>query len=244
MKQWFRRGAIVAASAAAAAVVATPAMQAQEAAPIQPGVSIQSEGGYCTLNWIYDGTGGLTGKVYGGTAAHCVSRVGERVNLATGSLGDNIQEFGSVAYIDNDLDYAFIEVDSALVGQVNPALKGHPAIPTGVSTTETAKRGDTIQFSGNGVGFHLLAPTQEQRIGVLHSNDGTHHYVLGAVSPGDSGGPVADVTDGNKALGLVNTVGLGVVNGLPYAGEGGISLEGMFTDAANAGFTVALRTVG
>ncbi|MGH3450567.1 MAG: hypothetical protein ACRDQW_07525, partial [Haloechinothrix sp.] len=123
-------------------------------------------------------------------------------------------------------------------------LKGHPAIPTGVSTTETAQQGDIIQFSGNGVGFHLLPLTQESRQGVLHSNDGTQHYVVGAVSPGDSGGPVADVTDGNKALGLVNTVGAGVVNGLPYAGEGGVSLEGMFTDAASAGVTVTLRTVG
>ena len=31
--------------------------------------------------------------------------------------------------------------------------------------------------------------------------------------------------------------------GLPYAGEGGVSLEGMLADAADAGFTVTLRTV-
>lgn len=243
MNRWFRRSAVVMAGAAAAAFAVTPATQAQQAAPIQPGVSIVHDGGYCTLNWIYDGTGALAGKVYGGTAAHCVTKVGERSSLATGSLGDPIQEFGTVAYIDDNLDYAFIEIDTAVLGQVNPALKGHPAIPTGVSTTDTAKQGDVIQFSGNGVGFHLLPLTQEQRKGVLHSNDGTEHYVLGAVSPGDSGGPVADVTDGNKAIGLVNTVGVGVVNGLPYAGEGGISLQGMFTDAAKSGFTLQLRTV-
>ncbi|MQA62922.1 MAG: hypothetical protein GEU86_15840 [Actinophytocola sp.] len=243
MKHWLQRTAAVAASALLASLTIAGIGHAQEAAPIQPGVSISSGGGYCTLNWIYDGEGPLAGKVYGGTAAHCVTEVGERISLATGSLGENIQEFGSVAYIDDDLDYAFIEVDADAVGQVNPALKGHPAIPTGVSTTETSGTGDVMQFSGNGVGFHLLPLTQEQRVGILHSNDGTQHYVLGAVSPGDSGGPVADVTDGNKAFGLVNTVGAGVVNGLPYAGEGGVSLEGMFADAAAAGFTVSLRTV-
>lgn len=243
MKKWFPRVATVAVSAAIASLAAVPATQAADPA-IQPGVSIYNGSGYCTLNWIYDGTGAQSGKVYGGTAGHCVDGVGQRISLSTGSLGTAIQEFGTVAYLDDDLDYAFIEIDAARVGQVKPALKGHPAIPTGVSTTGTAKQGDVIQFSGNGVGFHLLAPTQEQRKGVLHSNDGTQHYVHGAVTPGDSGGPVADVTDGNKALGLVNTVGVGVVDNLPYAGEGGISLEGMFTDAAKSGFTLTLRTVG
>ncbi|WP_157362127.1 trypsin-like serine protease [Haloechinothrix halophila] len=243
MKQWTRRAmALVAASAFAALGVAPGTVNAQETVAIQPGVSIESGGGYCTLNWIYDGEGALAGSVYGGTAAHCVESVGERISLATGSLGDPIQEFGTVAYIDDNLDYAFIEIDPALHDAVDPAMKGHPAIPTGVSTTETANVGDTMQFSGNGVGFHLLTLTQEERTGILHSNDGTQHYVIGAVSPGDSGGPVADVTDGNKAFGIVNTVGVGI-NGLPYAGEGGVSLEGMFADAAEAGFTVALRTV-
>ncbi|MGH3521161.1 MAG: hypothetical protein ACRDQ7_28050 [Haloechinothrix sp.] len=243
MKQWLHRAAAVTACAALASLALVPSAQAQEPV-IQPGVSIYNGSGYCTLNWIYDGTGAQAGKVYGGTAAHCVDGVGQRISLSSGSLGEAIQEFGSVAYTDDNLDYAFIEIDADRVAQVDPAMKGHPAIPTGFSTTETAAQGDIIQFSGNGVGFHLLEPTQEQRQGVLHSNDGTQHYVVGAVSPGDSGGPVADVTDDNKALGLVNTVGVGVVNGLPYAGEGGISLEGMFTDAASAGFTVTLRTVG
>lgn len=237
MKQWFQRTAVLAVGAAAAAVV-MPTAQAQDA-PIQPGVSIETGGGYCTLNWIYDGA---DGKVYGGTAAHCVENVGDRISLATGSLGEPIEEFGSVAYIDNNLDYAFIAIDAEDLGQVNPALKGHPAIPTGVSTQETAATGDIMQFSGNGVGFHLTPVTQEKRQGILHSNDGTQHYILGAVSPGDSGGPVADVTDGNKAFGIVNTVGLGI-NGLPYAGEGGVSLEGMLADAKAAGFSVTVRTV-
>lgn len=238
MKKWTQRIGVLAAVTVSGAVLA-PAALAQADPPIQPGVSIETGGGYCTLNWIYDGGG----KVYGGTAAHCVSKVGDRISLATGSLGEPIEEFGSVVYIDNNLDYAFIEIDSEDLGQVDPALKGHPDIPTGVSTQETAAAGDVMQFSGNGVGFHLTPVTQEQRVGVLHSNDGTQHYIIGAVSPGDSGGPVADVTDGGKAFGIVNTVGAGV-NGLPYVGEGGVSLEGMLADAKAAGLSLTVRTVG
>ncbi|MGH3432979.1 MAG: hypothetical protein ACRDQB_09110 [Thermocrispum sp.] len=243
MKHRFTRAAAAgAATAAAAAVVVTaPAAQAQEQPPIQPGVSIETGGGFCTLNWIYDGTGGNDGKVYGGTAAHCVSSEGQRISLATGSLGEPIEEFGTVRYIDNNLDYAFIQIDADKLSRVDPAMKGHPQIPTGVSTSKNL--GDLMRFSGNGVGFHLLPVTQEQRVGVLHSNDGTQHYILGAVTPGDSGGPVANLTDGGKAFGIVNTVGAGV-NGLPYAGEGGVSLEGMLSDAGAGGFPVRVRTVG
>ena len=243
MQHWTKRGiALVAAVALTTLGVGSATAEAQKTVTIQPGISIESGGGYCTLNWIYDGEGAQAGSVYGGTAAHCVSAVGEQVSIATGSLGDPIAELGTVAYIDDNLDYAFIEIAPAQHDAVDPAMKGHPAIPTGVSTTETAATGDTMQFSGNGVGFHLLPQTQEGRTGILHSNDGTQHHIIGAVSPGDSGGPVANVTDDNKAFGIVNTVGVGV-NGLPYAGEGGVSLEGMLADAADAGFTVTLRTV-
>lgn len=242
MKSTRRAFAPLAAAALAPLGLMPTTAQAQEAVTIQPGISIESGGGYCTLNWIYDGTGAQAGSVYGGTAAHCVSSIGEHVSLATGSLGDPIAELGTVAYIDDNLDYAFIKIAPTLHDSVDPAMKGHPAIPTGVSTSETAAVGDIMQFSGNGVGFHLLPQTQEGRNGVLHSNDGTHHNIIGAVSPGDSGGPVADVTDDNKAFGIVNTVGVGV-DGLPYAGEGGVSLEGMLADATEAGFTVRLRTV-
>lgn len=220
--------------------VATPT-HAQ--APIQPGVSITMGGSFCTLNWIYDGTGPVAGKVYGGTAAHCVDSVGQRISLSDTSLGEPIEEFGTVAYISSSLDTAFIEVDADKHGQVNPAMKGHPAIPAGVATAEETAVGDICQFSGFGVGFHLVPPTQESRVGVLVENDGTQHYCNGPVSPGDSGGPVGDVTAGNKALGIVNTLGVGISNGLPIAGEGGVSMPALLADAAGNGFPVEVRTV-
>jgi hypothetical protein len=59
---------------------------------------------------------------------------------------------------------------------------------------------------------------------------------------GDSGGPVADVTDGNKAFGIVNTVGAALTP-VPQAGEGGLSLDALLADGAAQGFPVSVRTV-
>jgi hypothetical protein len=231
---------------AAVAMVATMALPSSAMAQkIQPGESIVADGSYCTLNWIYDGGG----STYAGTAAHCVAGVGQEVSLATGSLGDPIERIGEVAFVGNadepGRDYSFIRIDAEDLGKVDPALKGHPNIPTGVSTN--AAQGDVIQFSGNGVGFHLTQPTREARVGVLNWTDGTEHLVLGAVTPGDSGGPVADVTDGNTAFGIVNTVGAAVNSDaltVGHVGEGGNNLEFVLADAAARGFQVSLRTVG
>jgi hypothetical protein len=217
---------------------------------IQPGVAIVADGSYCTLNWIYDGAGAQAGKVYGGTAAHCVSHVGQSVSLASGALGSEIERIGQVAFLGNadevGRDYAFIEIDADDLGKVDPSLKGHPQIPQGVSTSTTAKKGDLIQFSGHGVGFSNTQPTQEERVGILNFTDGVEHLVLGAVISGDSGGPVANITDGNKAFGIVNTVGV-AANGraltVAHAGEGGNNLEFVLRDAAARGFNVSVRTL-
>lgn len=239
---------VLAVGAAIAAFAVSAAPAAAQEQKIQPGESIVADGSYCTLNWIYDGTGAQAGKVYAGTAAHCVSGVGQEVSLATGSLGTAVERIGQVAFQGNadqpGRDYAFIEIDAEDLSQVSPALKGHPQIPTGVS--DNPQKGDVIQFSGNGVGFHLTQPTRESRVGVLNWFDEREHLVLGPVISGDSGGPVADVTDGNTALGIVNTVGVAVNSGaltVVHAGEGGNNLSFVLSDAASRGFTVQLRTV-
>jgi hypothetical protein len=206
------------------------------AAIIQPGAPIVAGNALCTLNWIYDGGGGP----YAGTAGHCVQDIDQRVALdeAGGAPGG----FGSVAYISSNLDYALIRIDTLELGSVSAAMRGHPNIPQGVSTIATAAVGDTMQFSGYGIGVSLINITREQRTGVLGYNDGQQHYIYGLVTPGDSGGPVADVTDGNKAFGIVDTVGV-AVNPLPQAGEGGVSLDGLLADAAANGFPISVRTV-
>jgi hypothetical protein len=206
------------------------------AAIIQPGAPIQIGTSLCTLNWIYDG-GGAT---YAGTAGHCAEHVGDRVFLdeAGGAPGG----FGYVAFISPNLDYSLIRIDTAELGHVSPAMRGHPNIPTGVSTTFTAAVGDTMQFSGYGVVVGVLQPTREGRVGILGANDGQQHYIYGLITPGDSGGPVADVSDGNKAFGIVDTVGVAINPGV-QAGEGGVSVEGLMLDAASFGFPIKLRTV-
>lgn len=204
---------------------------------------IESEGSGCALAWIFSGGG----NTYGATAAHCVSGSGAPVNLATNLYGP-IERIGQVAFMGNadepGRDYAFIRIDADDLGDVNPALKGHPNIPTGVSRSYA--KGNLIQFSGHGIGFNLTAPTQERRMGVLNATDGVEHDVLGAVTPGDSGGPVGNVTDGNTAFGIVNTVGVGANTDaltVVTAGEGGANLDFVLQDAASRGFSVTLRTV-
>ena len=75
---------------------------------LQPGDYVETSVGSCTLSFVYDGLGSLAGKVYIGTAAHCVSNVGELVRDIDGAT------VGRVALIGNAnitaQDYAFIEV--------------------------------------------------------------------------------------------------------------------------------------
>jgi hypothetical protein len=210
------------------------------AAPvIQPGSSLVFGDSFCTANWVYDGAGGP----YIGAAAHCTTGVGQQVDLATGSLGSSIERIGQVAFVSSALDYCLIRIDAAVLSQVSPAMAGHPEIPTGVSTPATANQGDLIQFSGHGVGFDFTTVTQQERIGIFNFFLDGEQYVLGPVTPGDSGGPVADITDGNKAIGIVDTVGVTIATPNANVGEGGAAVYALLADAAVNGFAITLRTV-
>jgi hypothetical protein len=229
---------LFAALGAAVAGVGT-SLPALAAPVIQPGSSLEFGGSFCTANWVYDGGG----SVYIGAAAHCTAGVGQQVNLATGSLGSTIERIGQVAYVSSNLDFLLVRLDSGVLGQVNASMAGHPGIPTGVSTTSTAQQGDLVQFSGHGVGFDLTTPTQQERVGVLNFFQDGYQYVLGAVTPGDSGGPVGDITDGNKALGIVDTVGVNIAFPNVNVGEGGVAVYALLQDAGANGFAITLRTV-
>jgi hypothetical protein len=219
-------------------MTATP--MAVAATVIQPGSSLAFGNSFCTANWVYDGPGGP----YIGAAGHCTSTgVGQQVDLATMSLGSSIERIGTVAYVSSSLDFLLVRLDAGVLPQVSAAMAGHPTIPTGVSTTSTAKQGDLIQFSGHGVGFDLTTPTQQQRVGIFNFFDGGYQYVLAAVTPGDSGGPVADITDGNKAVGIVDTVGVNSAAGGVNVGEGGVAVYALLQDATAHGFPISLRTV-
>ena len=210
----------------------TPAGAANE--PIQPGVEISTSVGGCTLNFIYDGTGSQAGKVFGGTAAHCVSSIGQDVSLGTGEV------FGHVALIGNADslvdDYAFIEILPSVLGRVSPAMKGNPSYPTGVATASETSVGDLVQLSGYGVGFSLTGPTQERRVAAITYDDAEEHDVLAPLIFGDSGGPLVHIASG-KAYGIVSRLCVGTCE------ETGPTVEGLLAKAAARGFTVSLRTV-
>ena len=232
-----RRLAALAAAvlAATSALVSTGSPGAGAATdPIQPGDEIATSVGGCTLNFIYDGTGALAGKVYGGTAAHCVSSVGEDVQLGSG------ETFGDVALIgDEDStvdDYAFIEIRPEFLSRVSPAMKGNPSYPTGVARASETTIGDAVQLSGYGLGFGLTAPTQERRVGVITYDDAEEHEVVAPLIFGDSGGPLVHIPTG-KAYGIVSRLCIGVCE------EEGPTVEGLLAKATARGFTVTLRTV-
>jgi hypothetical protein len=219
----------------------TPPKATVAAPVVQPGVSLEFGNSFCTMNWVYDGAGGP----YVGAAAHCTTGVGQEVDLATGSLGTSIERIGQVAFVGSTagLDYCLIRIDPAIVPQLKASMAGHPTIPTGVSTPTTAHQGDLVQFSGQGIVFGSTAPTAQDRVGVFNFFDSRYQNVVGPVTPGDSGGPVADITDGGKAIGIVDTVGVTIASPNVNVGEGGVAVYALLADAASHGFTITLRVV-
>jgi hypothetical protein len=209
------------------AISAAPAA----AQTIQPGAYSQSGGAGCTLNFVYDGGG----NTYMGTAAHCVSAVGDDVALEDGTV------FGDVALIGNadivEQDYAFIQVRPEFLSRVSPALKGHPTLPRGGYTRsgETAV-GDQIQQSGYGLGSDVTNVTREQRRSILTYDDAEIHQIVGYSIFGDSGGPYVHLPTG-KAFGIVSRLCIGLCE------EEGPTVEGLLAKAAARGFSVQVRTV-
>lgn len=221
--------------AAVAALLALPVAPASATVdPLQPGDLHRTPVGQCTLNFVFDGLGANAGKVYVGTAAHCVSALGQSVR----DIDDHV--FGTVAYIGNAQftvqDFAFIEVLPGDVDRVDPSVKGHPTYPTGVAQIGETAPGDLVALSGYGVVFGSTQLTQEQRLAVLTLSDANQHRVAGPLIFGDSGGPLVHVGTG-KALGTVSRLCKLACT------ETGPTVAHIVTAAALGGFPVALRTV-
>lgn len=228
-----RLGGLAIAVSVLGLVLATPATAT--IGTIQPGDRSVSGGAGCTLNFVFDGVGALAGKVYMGTAAHCVHFVGESVSSWP------YEDFGTVAIIGNAgaaaTDWAFIEVKPEFHRFVKAAVKGHPDHPTGIAVANETFAGDLLQFSGYGTGFGETAPTQEKRVGVLTAYERDRVLVVGPVIYGDSGGPIVHIPTG-KAISLQSrlcAVGACTEVGPAYAD--------VLKQAARRGFTVELRTV-
>lgn len=217
-------------AAAAVAVAAAIPTSAEAAVTLQPGAYHETDAGSCTLNFAYSGGG----KTYLGTAAHCVSSIGQRVRDIEGT------EFGSVAFIGDadttEWDFAFIEVDPEDLGRVSPAVKGHPTFPRGSTTPAETLTGDSIQLSGYGLGYDTTPTTQERRRAVMGFDDTELYTVTGPIHWGDSGGPLVHIGTG-KALGIVSRLCAGTCS------EEGPTVQGILAKAASRGFAVTLRTV-
>lgn len=219
----------------AAGAVLVPLQPASAAITIQPGMYMVAGNLACTTNFVFDGTGSYGNRVYVGTAAHCVTHVGQDVS-------DGSTTWGDVALIGNagsfQHDWAFIEVRGGFASGVTAAVKGYPTYPTGVATPADTAMGDQVQISGYGLPFSFTNVTREERLGVLNAHSTTYHSLFGPIIHGDSGGPLVHVKTG-KALGIVSRL---------CAGDGicteiGPSVEGMVTAAAGQNLTVTLRKV-
>ncbi|MGB0653735.1 MAG: trypsin-like peptidase domain-containing protein [Thermoplasmatota archaeon] len=188
----------------------------------------------CTLNFVYDGVGSRAGEVYIGTAAHCVSSVGQQVSTR------DFPNFGTVAYLGDEdrtaWDFALIRVKPQYHADVSAAVKGHPNYPTGYTTPSDTFLGDAVQISGYGMGYGWTTPTQEERVADFMFDDQSEYGVSGPIHWGDSGGPLVHIPTG-KALGIVSRLCLGVCT------EEGPTVQGILAKSAANGFPIELRTV-
>ena len=205
---------------------------------IQPGDFVAVGGAGCTLNFVYDGIGVNGGKVYMGTAAHCVGSVGQAAST------DGYSNFGTVAFIRSAccaaLDYAFIEVKPQYHSVIDPSVRGHPDFPTGYTTSAESGLGDLIYISGWGMGFNVNGVLRHQRIGVVYGDNADTYTIEGPIIFGDSGGPLTH--ESGKAYGVVSRIVYGTI--LPPGGyQTGPSIEQVLSDAAASGFPLELRTV-
>jgi hypothetical protein len=204
---------------------------ASAAATIQPGAYHETSVGSCTLNFVYD----HAGVTHVGTAAHCVSSIGQPVYDIDGV------QFGTVAYIGDQnttqRDYAFIKVDPEDVARTSAAVKGYPQYPKGSTVPTDTTQGDQIQLSGYGLGYGTTKQTQEGRKALMGWDDASMYDVSGPIHWGDSGGPLVHIGTG-KALGIVSRLCVGVL-----CTEEGPTVQGILADASAHAFAVTLRTV-
>lgn len=184
--------------------------------------------GGCTLGFA--ATGG--GETYFMTAAHCVERVGDDVELEDGTVFADVAAIGDAD--DTARDWALLDVRNAFVPQVRGAVRGIPGTPTGSTTANETEAGDVLRFSGHGIPFFIDPITRENRYGVVVSDDGDMYTAVGMDSFGDSGGPIVHEASG-KAYGLVSRLCLGVCT------SEGPTIQGVLGKAAARGFALTLK---
>jgi hypothetical protein len=214
---------------------------------------------WCTLNYVFDGVGPAAGRVFMGSAAHCVvgagSAVGHEVTLGSGpengpsdvagTTGGEV--LGTVALLGGDGtgaadDFALIEVRPALRDRVTAGVRGHEQIPTGVSEPDGPAPGDLLIHTGYGIPFFATQPTRDDRQGVYRGHDGSAWAGALAVYGGDSGGPVLEASSG-RALGILQGYMASTLPD-PDANVTGPTVKAIEARAAALGLPVRMRAVG
>jgi hypothetical protein len=219
---------------------------ASAAAPerLQPGMYLaNTTGNGCTANFVYDGLDAAYGRVFLGTAAHCVNRVGEPISSGGEVIG-TVAALGDAAA--TATDWAMIEIAAPLRSRVEPGILGHPQIPVGLPLRpEEARQNDAVQFSGYGQGFDQLAETRESRTGFLQAFTAEEVRLVGLVSTGDSGGPVVHLPSGRPLaiLTSIQPASASGSDGTYVANVNGPTAIQILAQANGAGLPLRLRTL-
>lgn len=200
---------------------------AQEAPPfgvgpcpgVRPGAEVWSEGGGCTLNFMFRGyvRDPLTGELveagrFMGTAGHCIVDQSEQEHVWQAGSGPEATDgadrrIGEFAYAVNSStkDFSLIRLDPDV--QANPSMC-HFGGPTGIhdpTLSPVAPR--VIQHFGQGLVF---GDTVSARSGAGYLSDPNWTFAGTGASFGDSGSGVE--TDDGRAIGVLVAISpLGIV---------------------------------
>ena len=236
-----------------------PATSAGADGTVHPGDFIRFDSGsnniWCTAAFVFDGLGAHAGKVFMGTAAHCIQKPGgQEVTVGSGPengttdvagttggtevLGRIVAQ-GSTAAVDGD--WALIEVRPEMVPRVRPELRRYPEHPSGVAVPDDMAAYDVLEHVGYGIPFFVHPLLRDERQGLFLRSDGRVFESLLAVYGGDSGGPIVHGPSG-KAVGILNGYFCSTVP--PDCVVHGSTVAETIRQAAAQGFTVQLRAAG
>ncbi len=190
---------------------------------VRPGSLVETEGGACTLNFMFTDP---AGDRYMGTAGHCIlatSPLGQQDNgevtfeagdgpVASDAAGNRIGEF--VYAIQQDpKDFALIRLDDGVEASPQVCQFGGP---TGINDERPGLLEPTV-LSNYGNPLGLGSGVTAKSFVALGMPDSDHVFATGLVLPGDSGGPVLD--EEGRAVGVVVTTGLQLGDSL-ISGDG------------------------
>ena len=198
------RAAVIAAGSQGVPLPPEAAVSSAVFAGLRPGTWM-IDPNWCTLNFIFSTDGTMNGKLFIGTAKHCVQRQTSTGEFDPNDSGMNrhviaafstkpselprLFDIGAVADVSSGglgNDYALIAIQTSLIQFVSPSMAwvGGPTKPRSGAVQDQAF------LVGHGTG---LGTGGTFRIGRISSFSSSAHWgfgMLSAATPGDSGSPV------------------------------------------------------